>query len=205
MQKNSEVGHSLHTQVGWRSCVQLLEPRGCPACDQQCLGTAPWLLGTAQSSRWWSWELLLQTQQGHALLSTALGLFDAQAPGVERKTYFSAMNIMWDAAAAMGHGQHAQLSFSGDGSPPRLFPTFPFNLLDFLFVLFSLLSLFFFSFFLLYSLLLGSSFLLCHNQTKPDSQEQLLALWAAHVQQYHGLTMLAGTEFLPEGRIGAGA
>lgn len=34
----------------------------------------------------------------------------------------------------------------------------------------------FFHFFLLYSLLLGSSFLLCHNQTKPDSQEQLLPL-----------------------------
>lgn len=36
--------------------------------------------------------------------------------------------------------------------------------------------LLFFRFFLLSSLLLGYSFLLCHNQTKPDSQKQLLAL-----------------------------
>lgn len=87
----------------------------------------------------------------------------------------------------MGHGQHSQLSFSGDGRPPRFFQSFPDHaavhvlpLLSFasfgfsLCPFYSLLPSLLFFFFLLSSLLLVSSFLLCHNQTKPDSQEQVL-------------------------------
>lgn len=167
----------------------------------------------ARGGRGRRWELPLETSPNPGKQATRHCAGAVRCSGWWRwkKNYFSAMNITWDAAASNGL-RAACPAVLGGGSPqspspalsapltsqrrcalpllffPPLGFSFPFA---FFFPLFSL-----FFFFPFVSLAL-SPFLLCHNQTKLDTREQLLALWDAGVQQYHGLTLLAGTQPFP--------